>query len=60
MSSLFRNLPNSLQLLSLILRNEHLTCLTQRYFTHISMDVIQSMFTNHGYARNHLGSYFVT
>ncbi|CAF3652660.1 unnamed protein product [Rotaria sp. Silwood1] len=31
---------------SLILSNEHITCLTQRYFTYIRKNLIQSIFTN--------------
>jgi len=46
LSKLFSDSETPLRPKSLILSNEHITCLTYYYFTSISEDVIHSMFAN--------------
>ncbi len=46
LSSLFRSSTKCPPLNSLILSNEHMTCLTKRYFSSIPLNIIQSMFNN--------------
>ncbi len=46
LSKLFYDFKTPLRPKSLILSNEHVTCLTYDYFTSIPEDIIQSMFTH--------------
>jgi len=46
LSSLFRSSTMRPPLNSLILSNEHITCLTRRYFSSIPLNIIQSVFSN--------------
>jgi hypothetical protein len=45
LSSLFRSSTMRPPLNSLILSNEHITCLTRRYFSSMPLNIIQSMFS---------------
>jgi hypothetical protein len=46
LNSLFSYSKNPLQPQSLILSNEHVSCITQRFFTYVRINVIQRIFAN--------------